>query len=252
MSSAPVCGAFTGDGFEDAGQNPAVNVFYHQSVCERSFALIILAATFGMLTPGQVSAQDTDYLSNIGEATADTAEALDANWLAAEFTTGADSGGYTLDSVDLLFSDAASNPGITSGSSGSGFVLMLYANSSGHPDSSLGTLSGSSAPDTAGTYNYTASGITLSPATPYWIVARPMALTGPYLWNYTASTSYTSSDGWIMNTARYDSSDAHGSIWTSNSGDALQYDVNATPVPEPYTIAPVGLGLFFLRRKIRR
>ncbi|MGD1089533.1 MAG: choice-of-anchor R domain-containing protein [Verrucomicrobiota bacterium] len=211
---------------------------------KRRFALTILAAITGILAPRQVPAQATVYVSNISDTTADTVEALGANWLAAEFTTGADSGGYSLDSVDLLFSD-------TSGSSGSGFVLMLYANSSGQPDSSIGTLSGSSAPDTAGTYNYTASGITLSPSTPYWLVARPTALTGPYLWNYTASTSYTSSDGWIMNTARYDSSDAHGSYWTSNSGDALQFDVDATPVPEPQTIALAGLGLLFLRRKIR-
>jgi hypothetical protein len=216
---------------------------FNQFVKKR-FTLTILAATLGILAPRPAPAQETAYLSNLSEATADTVESLDADWLAAEFTTGADSGGYALNSVDLLFGD-------TSGSPGSGFVLMLYADSSGQPDSSIGTLSGSSAPDTAGTYNYTASGITLSPSTPYWLVARPTPLTGPYLWNYTASTNYTSSDGWIMNTARYDSSSAHGSYWASNSGEALQFDVNATPVPEPQTIALAGLGLLFLRRNFR-
>jgi hypothetical protein len=154
------------------------------------------------------------------------------------------SGGYDLDSIGLLFSDATNDPG-------NGFVLMLYSNTSGQPESSLGTLSGSADPDVAGIYTHSASNMTLSASTAYWVVARPTPLTGGYLWNDTTSTNYSSMDEWIINTARYDSSSAHGSSWTINSGYALQFSVDASPVPEPQFIAYAGLGLstLLLRRK---
>jgi hypothetical protein len=212
---------------------------------KRLFALTLLVTALSVFTTRPMLAQGSLFASNLGEADSATASALGANWLAAEFTTGTNTGGYALDSIGLLFSDASGDPG-------NGFVLMLYTNSSGQPGGSIGTLSGSSAPDTAGTYTYTASGITLSALTPYWVVARPTALTGPYLWDDLTSINYVSSDGWSMNTTRYDSSDAHGSDWTSNSGDALQFAVDATPVPEPQTIVLAGLGLLFLRGRLAK
>jgi hypothetical protein len=99
----------------------------------------------------------------------------------------------------------------------SGFNVSLYSynNSNYGPGSSLGSLSGSD-PSAGGVFSYVASGLTLSPATDYFIVltaATPVAQ-GAYVWS--AANGFTQgSDQWAINDAYSSSPD--GSSWTVNS-----------------------------------
>jgi hypothetical protein len=198
--------------------------------------------TLGIFAPHPASGQAVTYLSNLGETTASSANVLGANWVAAHFTTGTDAAGYDLNSVSLLFSAGSSDPG-------PGFELDLYSAGTGHPGVSLGTLTGSSDPADAGVYTYTTSGLALTASTPYWVVARPGPLTGPYLWDFTTSTSAVLSDGWQLDATQFEDSGSHGSSWAVSSGDALQFSVTATAVPEPQTLALLGTGLAVLLRR---
>ena len=120
------------------------------------------------------------------------------------FTTGSNSGGYTLHSVTAKFRAKAGNPGT--------FSVALHADSSGNPASSAianASFSGS-APETAGDHTYTCSGAgcTLSASTTYHIVMSATANSGTnqFRWETTTSGSETntpSGSGWsIANTGK--------------------------------------------------
>lgn len=207
---------------------------------------LLLIATFGIFAPGHLLAQIL-YVSNLADAD-DSGVACDGgSWDAAAFTTGGNPGGYSLDSVQIAIDGIL----VTDGS---GFTLSLYANNAGQPGTSLGVLSGSSNPSVAGTYTYTASSLTLTASTSYWIVGQAATAfpNGSFLWGDTTSSSYTSSGGWTINNATRDISHDNGSTWTATSVSLLRFDVTATAVPEPQTLALAGLGLaaaFLHRRK---
>ena len=206
-----------------------------------SSVLLALAA----LTPAMVQAQGTVYLSNLSKASIGSEPVASDSWLAAEFRTGANMQGYSLDLVQLAMADASGNP--------NGITVMLYSSAIGGavlPGSSLGTLNGSANPSTASIYAYTpASSLMLSPSTDYFVVvtATTAVDAASYEWSIT-DTATVSLNGWSGNTSISYSSD--GSSWSFLSGNLAQFAITATPIPEPGVLGLLGLGsLFFIGRR---
>jgi len=203
--------------------------------------VIVFAAVF--LTPQAAESQGTLYVSSLDQPSAGSLSVGSDSWEAAGFIrTGNNPGGYALDSIQLAMTPASGSP--------NGFTVMLYsANivSQNLPGSSLGTLTGSSGdPVAAGLYTYTASGLSLSPSTDYYIVVTagtPVA-SGAYAWSFENTAPAASSGGWQGDDGFWDSSD--GSHWHFANGEP-QFALTATTIPEPETLYLLGLpGVLFL------
>ncbi len=211
------------------------------------FITMVLAAE--LFTPSFSQTQGTLYVSNLGQTPTGSGAIGSDSWLAQSFTTGTNSGGYVLNSVQLLMDGASGNP--------SGFDVSIYNQSSTDPIyppmNSLGSLSGSD-PSTGGLFTYTTSGVILSPSTLYYVVVTattPLAQ-GAYDWSAVFGPSSISGDGWIINGDYYSS--ANGLSWQMSRQYTFQSAIYATPIPEPATCALFGLGgLAFLwhRRKAK-
>jgi hypothetical protein len=187
---------------------------------------IIIMFVVALFATQLVKAQGTmTYLSNLGQPSDGSNAVGSDSWLAALFYTGANTGGYSLDSIQLGMADASGSPSALP----SGILPGPF------PGSSLGTLDGSLNPTTAGIYTFTpASNLTLSPDTGYFIVltAGTTVANGAYEWNSMNAPSYNTSDGWLGSITL--SSSNGSSPWRSN----LQYEysefaINATAIPEP-------------------
>ena len=212
---------------------------------EDSMAVCLCGVALSAFTPHGDAAQIT-YVSNLTATTVADGLVEQTSWFASQFTTGPDALGYALNAIQVGLDGTAGNP--------SGFSLTLFSDNSGAPGTSLGPLSGSTNPSTAGTYTYTASGIALSPSTPYWIVlATASAQPTGYYWNITSSTTYTSSDAWEINTTQMYGSHDQGTSWSKSGADSAgQFNVSATAVPEPGTLAVVALASPALLRRRRK
>jgi hypothetical protein len=207
-----------------------------------------------LLASRLVQAQGTIYLSNLGQTSAGSNPVGNNSWLAALFTTGNNTGGYVLNSVQLGMTDASGSP--------SGFTVMIYARSGNiagfFPGNSLGTLNGSTDPSTGGIYTYTASGLTLSPSTRYFIVltAGTAVANGAYDWSVMNTSSYNPDDSWAGSVTLGSN---NGSSWTTlptyPQFDFSQYAINATAIPEPSAVSLLLLGsgvLIYVRRIHKR
>ena len=203
---------------------------------------LIIMFVVTLLASRLVQAQGTIYLSNLGQTSAGSNPVGNNSWLAAGFFTGPNAGGYTLNSVQLGMTDASGSP--------SGFTVMLYARSGNIttivPGNSLGTLNGSTDPSTSGVYTYTASGLTLSPSTHYYIVltAGTAVANGAYDWSFMNTFSYNPDDSWEGSVTLGSN---NGSSWAWLGGNSPQFDysqfaLNATAIPEPSVLSLFGLG----------
>ncbi len=206
--------------------------------------ILSLFPVFGLLLPLMGEAQDTLYVSNLGQTPTGSASIGSDAWIAQRLITGTDSNGYNLDSIQLLM-DASSGSPI-------GFNVSIYNFSGGNPQNNLGSLTGLD-PSVGGVFTYTASGITLSPSTFYFVVvtaATPIAQ-GAFVWS--ATRGFTQgSDMWAIDDGYLSSTD--GSSWAFHiRQNVFQLAIDATPIPEPATYALAGLGLAalsFWRRKL--
>ena len=158
---------------------------------------------------------------------------------AQAFTTGPNSGGYTLASITGLFTQSIGTPG--------DIAVKLYNASGANPGTELATLSGDN-PTAAGQYAYTCSGsgCALAANTTYFLVVNtpnvPATGSHRYLWNITASDSETNvptGNGWsVANDGRY-SPTSNLSSWSSSGGT---YQIKVAALPKPSLTASSVAG----------
>src|SRR5580698_174701 len=112
----------------------------------------LMAFAGGFFAPQMALSQSSfTYLSNLAQPSIGSAAVASDAWVAEDFVTGNNPGGYALNSVQLSMAAAVGEP--------DDFTVMIYSlgpsPTAPLPGSSIGTLNGSSAPLTAGTYTYT-------------------------------------------------------------------------------------------------
>ena len=139
------------------------------------------------------------------------------------FTTGSNSGGYTLASVRALFLDQI-------GSTPGDITVAIHAKSGVNPAASaLMTLSGSN-PATAGAHEFTcANNCYLAANTDYFVVMSAPNATGNnqyYVWRYTSSDDETkapSGNGWSL----ADAAQANQNGWIIHNDRTTQFRIAA-------------------------
>ncbi len=211
---------------------------------------LIITTAIGLLIQQIVQAQETLYVSNLGQTSTGNYAVGSDSWYASFFKAGNNIGGYELNIIQLAVTGASGNP--------SGFTAMVYANINPEiavlPGNSIGTLDGSLNPVDAGTYNYTPdSNIVLSPNTDYYVVltAETPIAEGAYEWSLAGANSYNPSDGWSGSVGRVYTS-SNGLSWIPISAAYPQFAITATAIPEPSSAFLLLLGsgvLFYVRKR---
>ena len=188
----------------------------------RGLAAGLLVAVAALLAlPLQAQAQSRTLVSNLGQSAATASSFVDVD-VAQAFTTGSNSAGYTLTSVEL---------GIISGfDNATTLTVSIHSNSSGAPGASLGTLSNPASLATGEVQAFTRTrGIALAASTTYFVVIdRVGANTGPLL-----SIHNTGSDaqdpgrasGWSIGNDSLERAWNSSGSWTS-VGDSKKIRVN--------------------------
>ena len=190
-----------------------------------TYAVIaILAGELFAVPPAP--AQGTLSVSNLGQTPVGKAAIGNNSWIAQEFFTGTNSGGYTLNSIQLLMDASSGSP--------SGFAVSIYSGLfTGPPESSLGNLVGSLNPTAGGLFSYTNSGITLSPGSSYFVVvtaATPVAQ-GAYFWSAGPMGDTFGDDRWTIGHLYFTSTD--GLNWSHFRDQYFQMAIYSTALPEP-------------------
>jgi PEP-CTERM motif len=228
----------------------SVNGLYSKGIHMKNktlWAAVILAA--GLLHPSTASSQGTiTYLSNLGQPSSGSVSVGANAWYAADFTTGANTGGYFLNKIQLAMNDSSGSPG--------GLTVMIYTDVVEHggdfPGMSVASLSGPANPVTAGMYAYMPlSSLTLLPNTVYLVVVTAATTTanGGYEWSVTGNGSPGFNSYHWGGEVEFETS-TDGLNWNYAPGAFGQYSLDATPAPEPGTLGLLALGvsLFGLRR----
>ena len=188
--------------------------------------LVVIAAAVAL--PAQAQAQAQVLVSNVGQANFGGAELHEFD-LAQTFTTGSNSAGYTLTSVEL---DMEANADYSTA-----FTVSLHSNNSGTPGANLGTLSNPTPISTNGVYAFTTRGIGLSADTTYFVVIDSMGSINASYRFFTKNTNSDNQDpgsasGWsIGDGSLYRDRDSSGS-WTS-FGNSKKIRVNGIRNPTP-------------------
>lgn len=198
------------------------------------FAIFFLTA--GLLAVQNGRAQGTLFVSNLGQTPTGGAAIGSDSWIAQSFVTGASSGSYTLNSIQLMMNPSSGDP--------NGFAVSIYAALGGAPQNQLGTLTGPD-PAAGGILTYTASDIALSGGAGYFVVVTAATPIAQGAYNWSAANGVTRNGDWIINDSYYASAD--GSSWSGHArGDVFQMAIFATPAPEPDTLGLLALGGLFL------
>ena len=168
-------------------------------------------------------------VSNLNETTNSSIAIYGSVLEAAGFTTGDNSGGYTLWSVTGAFAGSYGNPG--------DIIVAIHAESGGNPAATATyTLRGDNPGAQDGQYEFTCSGdCTLDADTTYFLVmsgTSPDFLTGTFAWNHTDSDDQTNTPGdagWtIADVAKWGNND----VWSDESeGWVTLFKVTAIPNP---------------------
>jgi hypothetical protein len=211
---------------------------------KKTALVIILFLAAGLLVLQKAQAQGTLYVSNLGQAFQNITVGSDS-WLAQPFSTGTNSGGYLLNSVQLAMGGATGSP--------NGFAISIYSRSNISPFfppmNSVGSLNGPD-PASGGLLTYMTSGIMLLPSTLYFVVVTAATPVAQGAYNWRGSLIATGGDGWIIE-SDYDSS-SDGLNWQQIRPNPLSIAIYATAIPEPSPVSLLFLGtgiLFYVRRK---
>ena len=133
---------------------------------------------------------DVTLISNLDQSRA--GGGVFTNDQAQAFTTGSNSGGYSLTKVVIESSLGAD----------ADFTVSVHQNDSGAPGTSLGTLTKPTLPatDTTGDYEFTHSGIDLAASTTYFIVVDVSTSSGLFtIWNTNSDAEDTGgATGWSI------------------------------------------------------
>jgi hypothetical protein len=164
------------------------------------------------------------------------------SWVAQTFVTGANSGGYLLNSVLLGMDVPSGTPG--------GFTVSIYSKTGDphsesepgdSPQNSLGSFTGLE-PTTPGIFDYTNPGIMLSPSTWYFVVVTASTSTnsGSYAWSATSGLIQTNS--FTIQDEFFSSSNGLNWTWYPRQ-KTFQLALYASAVPPPnLSIARDGSG----------
>ena len=171
-------------------------------------ALLAALAVLALAVPEQAEAQtDTTFISNSAQLGSRDSSALRAT----AFTTGSNSGGYALSSVDVYVNTPAS---------GATPLVEIYENSSGEPGTLFATLSNPATVTNNSANTFTATNTTLHATTTYWLVTRNSAsTTGTGFEVYTANNTTADTGaamGWSIGNGRF-KADISETSWTSSS-----------------------------------
>jgi len=191
-----------------------------------------ISPLIALLFPQTVHAQGVLYVSNLGQNPTGSAAVSSDSWVAQTIVTGSSSAGYVLNAVQLLMAPAWGTP--------SGFAVSLYSKTGDphslhipgdSPQSNLADLSGPD-PAAGGIFNYSASGLVLSPSTFYFVVvaAATPATSGAYIWS--AADTFTQSNGFTIDSSYFSST--NGSSWTWHPRqNVFLLGIYATTLPPP-------------------
>ena len=179
------------------------------------------------------------FVANTGQADAGSVNL--SNDIAQAFTTGSNSFGYSLRSVDVRFN------AIQSGFSSSDLTASIHAASGGSPGSSLGTLTNpASFPVSSSdqTLTFTSTGIDLAANTSYFLVIDMSVSRGSSSLDYTVSDSEDSGGlpGWSISRNYLDRPVASTGGWGNAPNESLQISLDGLSKPEPPRVSILGGG----------
>ncbi|MDE0497635.1 MAG: fibronectin type III domain-containing protein, partial [Acidimicrobiaceae bacterium] len=202
---------------------------------------VLAASVLAVLPAGRADAQTAHtFVANTGQA--DGGSAALGNDYAQAFTTGSNSAGYSLRSVDAEFS------AVDSGFSPSALTASIHADSGGSPGSSLGTLtSPASFPVSASdqTLTFTSAGIDLEASTTYFLVIDMGSAHAVSGLRSTASDSEDSgaSAGWSIGDSVLTRGFSSTGSWTTNA-PSLKVSLGgvATETEPPNFVGNLGQG----------
>ncbi len=174
---------------------------------------------------------DYSISNNLSATSGGVESAVGSTWITAGFGSGTTGG--ALRSVTLLLDNS------TVGRA----EVDLYSDAGLQPGSLVGTLSLSGSYTTSlSATTFTATGITLSANTNYWVVLK--ALTGQFDWGWTAAATGTGTGTGYQNT--WGESDDAGNTWFTYDSYPTQMNVvlvSSSAVPEPSTWILWGFGV---------
>ena len=148
------------------------------------YAAAAVLVTFAAPLARPLQAQSKILVSNVGLPNTPGSGSLIDFDQAQAFTTGSNSAGYTLRSVEI-------DMGADTHEYATVFTVSIHSNSSGTPGASLGTLSNPASVSRDGVYAFTTRGIALAASTTYFVVIdRKGAISGNQIYiNNTASNA---------------------------------------------------------------